>query len=69
MIGLEFVQAYIDDLLIITKFNWEDYLTKLSTVFDRISEVGFKINIKKSFFGHSELLDMTLSQFVKKWTP
>ena len=33
MAGLEFVRTYIDDLLIITKTNWTDHLTKLEKVF------------------------------------
>jgi len=55
MAGLEFVRVYIDDLLVITKGDWQDHLQKLSQVFDRLSEVGLKVNIKKSFFGQTEV--------------
>ena len=55
MTGLEFVRVYIDDLLVITKDTWEDHLNKLSKVFDRLSEVGLKVNIKKSHFGRSQI--------------
>ena len=52
---LENVRAYIDDLLLITKGNWDDHLTQLDQVFERLQEAGLKINVKKSFFGRSEL--------------
>ena len=55
MNGLEYVRTYIDDLLCITKGNWEDHLDKLETVFQRLREAGLKVNAKKSFFGKSEL--------------
>ena len=52
---LEYVRAYIDDLLITTKSNWEDHLHQVEIVFHRIQEAGLKINAKKSFFGRDEL--------------
>jgi len=52
---LEFIRAYIDDLLILTKGNWEDHLEKLEEVFQRLQKAGLKVNIKKSFFGKDEL--------------
>ena len=55
MVGLEFVQVYIDDLLVITKSDWIDHLQKLSQVFHRLSEVGLKVNIKKSSFGQTDV--------------
>ena len=53
MSDLEYVRAYIDDVLIITNDNWDDHLNKLDTVFTRLGAVGLKINIQKSFFGRS----------------
>ena len=50
MAGLEFVRAYIDDLLCITKSDWDDHLEKLEEVFKRLQNVGLKVNAKKSFF-------------------
>jgi hypothetical protein len=32
MSGLEFVRAYIDDLLVITQSSWEDHLTKIEEI-------------------------------------
>ena len=55
MAGLEFVRAYIDDLLIISKDTFEDHLDKLETVLKRLQEAGLKVNAKKSFFGRGEL--------------
>ena len=55
MAGLEFVRAYIDDLLVISKGNWEDHLDKLETVLERLKQAGLKVNAKKSFFGRGEL--------------
>jgi len=55
MAGLEFVRAYIDDVLCITKGSWEDHLEKLEEVLKRISRAGLKVNAKKSFFGKGEL--------------
>ena len=55
MDGLEYVRAYIDDLLCISKGTWEDHLEKLEEVLKRLKEAGLKVNAKKSFFGKGEL--------------
>ena len=55
MEGLEFVRAYLDDLLVITKSTWEDHLRCLEKVFHRIQKAGLKVNADKSFFGKQEL--------------
>ena len=47
---LEFVRAYIDDLLCISKEMWDNHLQKLEQVFQRLKQAGLKINTKKSFF-------------------
>ena len=52
---LEFVRAYIDDLLCITKGSFEDHLEKLGMVLDRLRQAGLKVNAKKSFFAKGEL--------------
>ena len=55
--GLDFVRAYIDDLLIITK-NGDGYakhLQHLDQVLTKLGEAGLKVNTKKSFFAHEEL--------------
>ena len=55
MTGLEFVRAYIDDLLVITTTSFDDHLSKLKRVLQRLKDFGLKINIKKSFFAKPEL--------------
>jgi hypothetical protein len=43
MVALEFVRAYLDDLLCITKANLEDHLDKLKMVLTRLCEAGLRI--------------------------
>ena len=50
MEALEYVQAYIDDLLCITRGTLEDHLDKLEEVIRRPRDAGLKINAAKSFF-------------------
>jgi RNase H-like domain found in reverse transcriptase/Reverse transcriptase (RNA-dependent DNA polymerase)/Integrase zinc binding domain len=55
MQDLEYVRAYIDDLLVITKGSFEDHLEKLSKVLDKLRLAGLKVNVKKSYFAKAEL--------------
>ena len=55
MIGLEFARAYIDDLLVLSKGDFDQHLEHLEQVLDRVSEAGLKINASKSFFCQEEL--------------
>jgi len=55
MADLEYVRAYIDDLLVLTSSSWTDHLDKLRTVLQRLQDAGLKVNAKKSFFGRAEL--------------
>ncbi len=52
MMALEFVRAYIDNLLVITKASLEDHLdlAKLRLVLLKLREAGLKINADKSIF-------------------
>jgi len=51
MEALEYVRAYIDDLLVITKGTLEDHLEKLGEVLRRLREAGLKVvTAAKSFF-------------------
>ena len=54
MAGLEYVRAYIDDILITTKGDWNDHLEKLDKVLQRLGEAGLQVNAEKSFFGKAE---------------
>jgi hypothetical protein len=49
MEALEYVRAYIDDLLVITRGTLEDHLEKLREVLRRLHEAGLKVNAVKSF--------------------
>ncbi len=50
MAALEYVRAYIDNLLVITKSSHEDHLGKLEQVFIQLHDARLKINAAKSFF-------------------
>ncbi len=50
MATLEYVRAYIDDLLVITKGSLDDHLDKLNQVFIWLRDAGLKINATKSVF-------------------
>ena len=64
MVALEFVRAYLDDLLCITKANLEDHLDKLKMVLTRLREAGLRINARKSSFCtfETEYLGYTLTR-------
>ena len=53
--GFKNVQAYIDDLLVLTKSSFEDHLVKLKSVLKKLKGAGININSNKSFFTHEEL--------------
>ena len=52
---LEYVRAYIDNLLITTKGELVDHLEKLDIVLAKLKRAGLKINATKSFFCQTEL--------------
>ncbi len=55
MATLEYVSAYIDDLLVITKGSLDDHLNKLKQVFIRLRNAGLKIKATKSVFCAQEI--------------
>jgi len=55
MEDLEYVCAYIDDLLVITNGSYEHYLEKIAKVFTKLRNARLKVNMKKSFFSRAEL--------------
>ena len=55
ILRIEFIKAYIDYLLIITKGNWSNNLNTLELVLKKLRENGLKYNIKKSFFGQMDM--------------
>ncbi len=44
MASLEFVQVYMDDLLIITRQTLEEHLQKMETVLTRLCDTGLKVD-------------------------
>ena len=50
MESLEFVRAYLEDLLCISKLSLEDHLDKLEVVLRRLRDAGLKVNAAKSTF-------------------
>ena len=51
----EFVRAYIDDLLIITKGTYEHHIDAVEKVLARLEKVGLKINATKSAIAQTQL--------------
>ncbi len=50
MASLEFVRAYMDDLLIITRQTLDEHLQKMETVVTTLRDTGLKVNAAKSLF-------------------
>ncbi len=48
MASLEFVQAYMDNLSIITRGILDKYLQKMETVLTRLFDAGLTVNLAKS---------------------
>ncbi len=50
MESLEYVQAYLDYRLCISRSSLEDHLEKLEEVLRRLDDAGLKVNAEKSTF-------------------
>ncbi len=50
MASLKVVQAYMDNLLIITREILEEHLQKMDTVLTRLHDAGLKVSASKSLF-------------------
>ncbi len=55
MASLKFVQAYMDDLLIITRRILDEPLQRMETVLTRLCDDGLKVNAAKSLFCAHEM--------------
>ncbi len=55
MASLEFVQAHMDDLLIITGGILDDHIQKMETVLTRLLDAGLKVHAAKSLFCAHEI--------------
>ena len=53
--GLEYIRAYIDDLLIFSNGNFEDHPNEVKIILNKLKAAGFKINANKSFFARDNL--------------
>jgi hypothetical protein len=56
----EYVRAYIDNLLVITRGSHDDHLDKLEQVFIQFGNAGLKFNAAKSFICMQETVDRKL---------
>ena len=62
MEALEYVRAYIDDLLVITRGTLEDHLEKLREVLRRLREAGLKVNASIFLYPRVEYLGYILTR-------
>ena len=53
--SLEYIIAYIDDLLIISNSKFEDHLNKVKIVLKKLKAVVFNINAETSFVARDNL--------------
>jgi hypothetical protein len=44
MLGIDYVQAYLVDVLVLMHSDWKDHIAKLDLVFEWIQEAGLKVN-------------------------
>jgi Reverse transcriptase (RNA-dependent DNA polymerase) len=54
MVGLEFVIAYLDDMLIETKGSYTEHLQRLEQVLVKLDKASLRINIEKCTFDSQE---------------
>jgi putative transposase len=52
---LEYICAYLDDLLVLSTTSFDDHLKHLDTVLARLSESGLKVNARKSHLCATEV--------------
>ena len=52
---LEYIRAYLDDVLVLSKGTFKDHLQKVRVVLERFQRKGLRVNIDKSSFGISEV--------------
>ena len=54
-LNLEYVQVYINDLLVMSCSTFEEHLEQLEKVLSQLSEVGLKVNANKLHFAKFEI--------------
>ena len=53
--GFEFIRAYINDILILTRRDWTYHLHKLKLTLNKLKVKGLKCKIERSFLGQTEM--------------
>ena len=53
--GFEFIPAYIDDLLILTRGNFIDHVYNMELILNKMNLKELKCNIEMSFFGQTKM--------------
>jgi len=53
--SIEYVQAYIDDILCLTTSSFDDHLNKPENIFTILQSARLKVNANKSFFAQAKL--------------
>ena len=51
----DYIQAYLDDILIITKGTYEDHLWQVNEVLTRLNKARLQVNLPKSKLAIQEL--------------
>jgi Reverse transcriptase (RNA-dependent DNA polymerase) len=54
MVGLDFVRAYLDDVLVATKGSYQEHILNLEQVFQKLDTANLRINIEKCTFATLE---------------
>jgi hypothetical protein len=58
MAELEFIQACMDDILVITKGTFNNHLEKPRVALSRLQETWLNVNVIKSFFARESVEDL-----------
>ena len=53
--GFEFICAYTDEFLVLTKGYWKDHVQTMELTLNKLKGKVLKYNIEKSFFGQTEM--------------
>ncbi len=64
---MDYVRAYLDDLLCISKLSLEDHLEKLDEVLRQLCDAGLKVNAEKLIFCTLEIEYLGYILTSKRW--
>ena len=53
--GYEFIPAYRDNFMVLTKRNWKYQVQKLETTLNKLKGIGLKYDIEELFFGQTRM--------------